>query len=113
MRLKFRSLIGREISAVVCIYIALDLLYLANQVSISGRTRKQDSAKHLLKLEELAHPGASDRILSDIGRCCPKLMKIFFQVMSDNPKCYSMGILSTRVEDFVFFEGSAVGSGIS
>ena len=58
--------------------------------------------KHLVKLEELALPGATDRILSEIGRCCPKLVKLFFQVMSDNPKCYSMGILSICVEDFVF-----------
>lgn len=37
--------------------------------------------KHLVQLEELALPAASDRILSEIGRCCPRLTRLFFQVI--------------------------------
>ncbi|KAG0585557.1 hypothetical protein M758_2G019600 [Ceratodon purpureus] len=35
--------------------------------------------KHLVQLEELALPAASDRILSELGRSCPRLRRLFFQ----------------------------------
>lgn len=35
--------------------------------------------KHLEQLEELALPGATDRILVELGRRCPRLTRFFFQ----------------------------------
>lgn len=35
--------------------------------------------KHLVQLEDLALPGATDRILSELGRCCSRLTRFFFQ----------------------------------
>jgi hypothetical protein len=51
--------------------------------------------KHLVQLEELALPAASDRILSELGRCCPRLMRLFFQVIFNNPKCLFKDIFSS------------------